>query len=970
MDTAAFFRHVLPDVGPYCIAIGKINPDGTKPYWHYPALTVEQAAHEALSREAGQNNMFFGVGALVKEKEWDIEKGIWRTRRLASNIRAIRSYIIDIDAGVKADGTPRDYPSVEEAYVALNEFIKHYDLPKPTVVNSGSGLHVYFTLTHEVAGPEWKAHGLILKEMAYSFGLRIDGGRTADSASVLRVVGCHNYKWTPPPLVVVMQVGEHTPTDTFHAKVRLQSTAPPGLTGTQQIAFAMSNTTQVKERAVLNFTALFKGCQVVRRACDPATQASTPEPIWIGTIMLTRLCGTPAQGRKLSHIVSNADPRYNAAFLDAKLDRFEEQHMGPTNCVTFQNKFVDLAMPNGCLGCPSLGKITSPAEISRLIVSAPPIIKVEVAADGTETQRVVTSPPVDFVRTEHGIGVKTVNGKGVPDLKIFCPYDMYPVRLQYDEKTKLAEHTRWCVNLPHEGWVTLDIPYTSKQQLALQLAKRGMHIDGANIDAMELFMTSYIRKLQTETPREVAYAKMGWRRDGGFVVGDTLYKKDGSSEQHAMSDTLEEATHKGMRIEGEYALWQQAAQRYNRETLEGYRILLYSTFASPLFVMTGQIATCISATGIGGIGKSTSMDLCAAAWGDPRCIVTKGNKDGATRAAAEVVSDAMQHLPVFLDEISDREAKDMADFIFNYSGGKGKIRSKAGGGLRADTATWSNLALVNANQNEYERMASVYKDVSPHLMRLIELEFAPTTAISKEEGDEIRAIAQENFGHAGRIFAAYIAAHQTEIKHRVKKYNIEADRAVGAKSEERFRTAWLAAIRCAAEIASDLGILQNFPVTHDMEWANQQVVQLRAEVARHVTSADEVISEFMGQEISRTLIISTATGNIDNIKAEPRGGFTVRYEPDNATAWISRTALQKFCVDLGVNMTRHLKTLYVQGVLRHDNIRKTLGSGTPFASGNIRCIEIDTSRLQGKGQLSLPSKVTPINQPRTGTGPT
>lgn len=961
-----------PDAGPYCISIGKVKEDGTKPHWHHPCYTPEQAAQLAKQLESGHENMFLTVGGLVKDKEWFTnEKGysFWRTRRNAENIRGLRSYIIDIDAGMKSDGvTPREYASVEEAFVALQEFVKHFNLPQPTVVNSGNGLHVYFTLTEEVLPEVWKAHGLVIKEMAKQFGLRIDGGRTADVASVLRIVGCHNYKYDPPVEITVMQVGAHTPTDSFHAQLQLQdhSSTMPGLVGGPHVIIAGSNTTQVRERAVIDFGGLFRGCQVVRAACDPTTQAQTPEPIWNATLMLTRLCGTPEQGRKLSHVVSRNDPRYNAAFLNAKLDRFEKQNMGPSNCATIQQRFADLSMADGCTGCPSRGKITSPAEIARFVAVAPPVVTLITADDGSQSEQAVIEPPSDFVRTERGIAIKTTSTKGIPDLKVFCPYDMYPVRLQYDEKTKLAEHTRWCVNLPHEGWVLLDIPYTSKNQLALQLAKRGMMIDASNIDAMELFMTAYVRKLQSESPREVAYSKMGWRPEGGFVVGDTLYRRDGLVEQHAMSDNLDSATHSGMRVEGEFEQWRDAVCKYNRPGLEGYRTYLYSTFASTIYNMTGQIATCLSATGLGGVGKSTLMDSCAAAWGDPRALVTKGNNQGSTRAAAEVVSDAMQHLPIFLDEISDRDAKDMADFIFNYSGGKGKIRSQAGGGLRADTATWSNLALVNANADEYERMASVFKDAAPHLVRLVQLEFSPTAIISKEEGDEIRTVVQENFGHAGRIFAEYIAKHQTEIKHRVKQYNKEADKFIGAKSEERFWTAWLASMRCAAEITLDLGILPGFPVSADIAWAYDQITQLRGRIAGHLTSSDEMLSEFMDAEISHTLTVAANTGNIDNIKTEPRGGFTVRNEPDINRAWVSRSALQKHCVEHGINMTRHLRILYGQGTVLQENVRKVLGSGTQFAKGNVRCIEIDTTKLSGRAHVMLVPPVTHIHKAATG----
>ena len=976
MDTGAFLRHVLPAAGPYCIAKQIRFADGHSAPVHECAQTIEDAVAIALRFDSEGYDTYFAVGSLVKGQHWEQkltprerkpmfeENGEpvmhWRVHRDAANIRGLQAYILDIDVGFK-NGKSRGYDTDAEAIAALIDFCKTNRFHKPTVVQSGNGLHVYFVLDAEVPPTIWKRYGENLKELALSAGLKLDTGRTVDPASILRVVGTHNHKYDPAPLVTVLCTGKPTSVEMFHGLLRLRDAASETLGGGPEVTFDTENTGKQRERAVLGFGRLVHICQVFRSAVDPATRDQTSEPIWDGAIRLARLVETPERGRTLCHLVSKDDPRYSEAALNAKLDRYDAMDMGPTTCANFQKREAD------CTGCPHRDTIVSPAQLAKFMAPTEHLVVEEQQEDGTTVEREIPDPPEPFVRRNGGIAIQTANAKGVPEEKMFCSYDMYPIRLQYDEKTKLEEEVLWNINMPHEGWVTLGIPHTSKNQLATILHKRGIRMRGSDIDIMEWFMTAYVRKLQDETPREMAYAKMGWRKEGGFIVGDVLYKKDGVTEQHVMSHALENATHFGMTVEGDYETWKQGVQIYNRPGMENYRAYLYSTFASPLYCLANQIATCISASGLGGVGKSTLMDMCAAAWGNPRALVVKGNSQGTTRAAAEAMSSAMQHLPIFLDEISDREAKDMTEFIFNYSGGKGKVRSQAAGGVRSDTATWSNFAMFNANSDEYARMSSVHKDSSPHMMRLIQLEFARTDTVSKEEGDITRAIAHENFGHAGRRFAEYIAQHQTNIKQRILRYVIEADKFTKARSEERFWTAWIACLRAAAEICFDLGILEGFPITADVQWMYAQLLRLRVEVEEHTTSSDEVLSEFMDGEIPRTLTISMKnSGNIDNMKEEPRGGLTVRVEDDTRRGYVSRAAFQKYCVDHGINMGRHLKVLFTRGIVLQENMRKVLGAGTLFAKGNVRCIEVDMDKLEGRLHVVKPAPVVAPGIARTG----
>ncbi|HYG26602.1 MAG TPA: hypothetical protein VD906_06835, partial [Caulobacteraceae bacterium] len=106
---------------------------------------------------------------------------------------------MDIDVG---EGKP--YAKRSEALKAVVAFSDAVDLPRPYVVRSGDGLHIYWPLDLDIAPGEWKPAAQMLKEAAKRHGLAQDPSRTADEASILRPVGSTHRKADPKPVKMVM----------------------------------------------------------------------------------------------------------------------------------------------------------------------------------------------------------------------------------------------------------------------------------------------------------------------------------------------------------------------------------------------------------------------------------------------------------------------------------------------------------------------------------------------------------------------------------------------------------------------------------------------------------------------------------------------------------------------------------------------------------------------------------------------
>ncbi len=152
-----------------------------------------------------------------------------------------------------------------------------------------------------------------------------------------------------------------------------------------------------------------------------------------------------------------------------------------------------------------------------------------------------------------------------------------------------------------------------------------------------------------------------------------------------------------------------------------------------------------------------------------------------------------------------------------------------------------------------------------------------------------------------------------ELRRRMKEYALDIDRQLTAQSKERYWTAWLASCQLAAEVATKLAILPTVPIEQDLAYAFNFVCSLRMRVAVMNSDPQDILAEFLDYEVPRTLIISTRnSGNINNVSHEPRGGLNVRHENDVHTAWISRTALQDYCVERGANMHRMMRQLELE----------------------------------------------------------
>ena len=107
--------------------------------------------------------------------------------RKAENIISLRSMRLDVDTKQSHPNAP--YDDLPEARVAVNDFVETLGLPKPWLIDSGGGWHVYWMLDADVPHDEWRATAEMLKAATVQALLDNDRAIIADGTRLMRAVG-------------------------------------------------------------------------------------------------------------------------------------------------------------------------------------------------------------------------------------------------------------------------------------------------------------------------------------------------------------------------------------------------------------------------------------------------------------------------------------------------------------------------------------------------------------------------------------------------------------------------------------------------------------------------------------------------------------------------------------------------------------------------------------------------------------
>ena len=190
-----FLRNVLPPTGMYCVvAIQKGRVIQTFPE------SIEAVDAWAELQPALGNDAYFALATFDTE------------RRLARCALEYKCVWVELDCGV---GTA--YATQDEGMVALKAFVDKVKLPKPTIVSSGSGAHVYFGFTEAVNYDTWHGVATALKARIIAENFQVnDAGLPTNSMRILRLPNTINFKNNIETEVKVLIAGTNATVEDYN----------------------------------------------------------------------------------------------------------------------------------------------------------------------------------------------------------------------------------------------------------------------------------------------------------------------------------------------------------------------------------------------------------------------------------------------------------------------------------------------------------------------------------------------------------------------------------------------------------------------------------------------------------------------------------------------------------------------------------------------------------------------------------
>jgi hypothetical protein len=995
MDTAQFLARLVP---PGYIAIGVNSKPGQKGgFWHrfFPEGQFADAA-SYLRWAAGKGWDAYHANASFKVAEADGQdnrgKPKYKGLREQNNVQSLKAFWIDID--VKRAGDKKAagaaYATQGDGIAWLAGFIRTIGLPRPNmVVNSGYGIHVYWILEDAMKPHEWQPYADALRAALVGNGFIGDAGISSDAARVLRPPGTNNCKvpGSPAPVLVSPKIqGGDIPNASILTALKpylglMPSKGPTTSAGPatgaasalgsgtvspifgatapalqpNMAAAATANLPSYGART-RSFAQIAQTCVQVQTSLASHGNGDDYRLWYLGFISLAEHC---ADGRDFIHPISDGDPKYTIANVDAHAqqahDEWVKKNVPPPSCSHFEKVRSGL-----CQTCPAFGKVNSPWDL------------------GTDSGDL----PDHYRRFRGYLQFEDRDKDGNPFWRNLMAGDFTEACLDWvaplHAYTMTFRHTR----AGHD--VIVHVPHASvkpdRGAIFNLFGGQGVAIPSGMESHFREFILAWIDQLiDSRATRHETIKPFGWAlKDGkpsGFALTGVLHRPDGRVEAAPGADGVLLGWYTP---QGDLAKWREAFDFLARGRADLQAIMAVAV-ASPLMQFTGQSGVCVSAFGGSGMGKSSALTVATGFWGSPSA--KNYMHDTSNSVFGKLVQT--RHLPCNWDEarIQGEEVRRFCDMVFTLTGGKEKSRMNSDITLRA-VGEWKTILCVTSNHPLQDHMVEQEASEAGAL-RVFEF---PVVAVPTQGDTKVSLLiaqAESHYGRAGAIYAQWLARnHQTA--HKVVAAAAEGlNSQLGATQAERFYVAAMSTMLAGAKIANHLG-LTSFDVPALRAFLCKTFFDLRAARAINVSMTGngydltQIVGSYVYEQIGHKLVTDSFVtrspkSRVPTISWQPAPGHPVEVHIANTDQLmrITRTSFYDWCRKRNLPGSVLLAQMKQKWGVVEDRFR--LGSGTNYAGSQVWCLQFPLSHPDLQDFLTVqapPTAVQPQKNTPTGVPPT
>jgi len=906
MQTQEFLNTVLSGEGYYCIFGAKPDKKIQKFY-----LSLEAASSVAEDMARNGYDAYF---ALATYETGESRKG--------TNAKHLKAFFLDIDCGPE-----KDYPDQQAGIVALRDFCKNAKLPRPTMVNSGRGVHVYWPLTVAVTADEWVPVAEQFKGLCSLHGMRADPSVTADVARVLRVPNTFNFKGDPPHEVTILgEVSDPIEFEAFKARmsevpVTARNFVPKVMDDvTQALAGSFSNSFKM----IVQKTTEGRGCAQIQHILQERDTLS--EPMWRAGLSIAKFC---VDAEKAIIKISAGHPNYNQSETQQKVELIK----GPYTCDKF-----DTFNPDVCKNCKHYGKIKSPIVLGREVLEATEEDNiVEDVPENIEVPKqtyVIPKYPEPFFRGRAGgIFKRTKNREGDPVEVPVYHNDFYVVRRLRDPDVGEAVVMR--LHLPKDGVREFTVPLASilsKDEFRKHMAAHGVAV--IKMEDLMAYTASWVNKLQSTSQADEARRQFGWTDEllSGFVVGSKEIRADRVDHNPPANSTAR--MFPLFQSKGTITGWAEIMDFYARPGMELHQYIIGLSFGSPFMAFVPQCASLFHVYSQDpGLGKTTAMMAGASIWGNPEMLLLREVDTNASKMnRAEVYKNIF--LPI--DEMTNVHPKEASDFLYQLTGGMQRNRqSQSANTERTRGETWHTNACSTGNTSLLGRVR-MYKAIpKAEATRVLEYEAQKFHFDTKSETDVLSRNLYAHYGHACVPFMQYVLANTEECRTLFRQTQERIDIAAGLSQPHRFWSVQAASAITGLLVAKRVGLIK-FKVSDIVTWLINVIEKAKMEIENMSGTLEDTLTSYLAENYNNILRIkSTDDARMGNDALEhliipdasPRLHLVARYEYDIKQMYLLPKPLREWCSKQQIGYQPFVESLKT-GPTRAVQRKVRLGKGT------------------------------------------
>ena len=895
METTEFLRRALGEGGFYCVFASRSADDRRTQKFYDSIDAVIENAHKF--DEQGFDTYF----ALATFHDAGSRK--------VDNVKQLRAFFLDLDCGPS-----KDFKTQHEAIDALKDFCGKVSLPRPLMINSGRGIHVYWMLKEAVDPETWLPVAEKLKRLCVKHNFLADPAVTADAARVLRVPETHNYKSDPPYDVTYfgMTMPDSVDIDVFAEYLGNDPIPVPRkyIPSTNSVMDALLGNKKNVFKDIVTKTLKGAGCAQIENVIT--NQEDISEPLWRAGLSIAKFC---EDGEKAAHVMSKNHPEYDARDTVKKMGLIK----GPYLCATF-----DEFNPDVCGSCPNWGKIKSPINLgSRIkeateednIVEAPSI---DLPDAPVNTYTIPAYPEPYFRGASGGIYIRARQPDGEMGEKLIYHNDLYVVRRLWD--TELGEAIVMRLHLPKDGVREFTLPLTvanSREEFRKEMAKNGVAV--SKMDEIMKYTTTWVNELQANSVADEAHKQFGWTDDDctSFILGNQEIFKDRVEFNPPSNQTV--GLFPTFEPRGTLEKWKETINFYNHDGFEVHQFVVGSSFGSILMHLSPvKCAALHLHSKESGVGKTTAMAAAVSVWGRPdELILDEQDTHNIKMHRGEIY----HNLPLYLDELTEAKPAELSNLAYQLTGGKQRGRMASGGNAeRYRGEAWKLLAVTTGNTSIIERVSMAKAMPKAEAQRILEVKVERIFDEVKDKKiqDDFLADVEGNYGHAGKVYTQHVMNNLDGIRKLLEEIREKVDTQAALTSENRFWSAFVTSTMAGLVLAKRAGLIE-YDIGKIFKWAIAMLKSNKHYVSAMNVSVEEILNDYIHEHWSNVLWIKSTddlrkqnNNGLDSLvvpDALPRGQLVARYETDLKKAYLVPKPLRMWCGEQQINYSAFLQDL-------------------------------------------------------------